>query len=151
MADKTPEYGSTPLVETDNVLWKEIATEIYAQAIAASMMIGRNLISTANPLPVSIVAYPYQVIITPNHDEKIVNGNTQLVQANENRKYLLIINDSPNVIYLNLGNNANLNEGIRLNANGGSYEISIPNGNLYLGAIYANSAALSRVLLTGGV
>jgi len=134
MADKTPKFGSDALTNTDVVLWKEIATAIYAQAVAASMMIGRNLVSNANPVPVSLVAQPYQLTITPNHTAKLVNGNTELTGANANRKYLLIVNDSANVVYITLGNAAALHEGIRLNANGGSYEISIPNGNLYLGA-----------------
>ena len=43
------------------------------------------------------------------------------------------VNDSDETIYLNLSGTAVMNEGIRLNANGGSYEINL--NNLYTGAV----------------
>ena len=76
-------------------------------------------------------------------------STTTVLSANQNRQYALIMNDSDTVIYLHLNapttTNA-LNEGIRLNASGGSYEIS--RDNLYTGAISATSTAASKVLTT---
>ena len=92
--------------------------------------------------------------ITPNHTFADVNGNTAIIAANANRKYLLIVNDSDTIIYINLGGAGVVNQGIRINAGGGSYEMSAGCGNLYTGAINANhggGAANKRVLLTEGV
>jgi hypothetical protein len=49
---------------------------------------------------------------------------TEVVAANEARKYLILVNDSNEAIYLSLGSAAVMNKGIRLNANGGSLEIA---------------------------
>jgi len=69
---------------------------------------------------------------------------------NANRKYALIVNDSVNVVYIKLGATAVLNTGIRLNANGGSYEIN--ETNLYTGIIDCISSVASQtILVTEGV
>jgi len=65
--------------------------------------------------------------------------STTILAANANRKYAVIVNDSDTVIYLALGAAASVNSGIRLNANGGAYEINWT--NLYKGAIYGIHAA----------
>jgi len=57
--------------------------------------------------------------------------------ANANRIYAMFINDSDTPIYLMLGAAAVANQGIRLNAAGGSYEMSALEGNLYVGAVNA--------------
>lgn len=67
----------------------------------------------------------------------VTTSTTALIAANASRQYLLIINDSDVVMYLKLGAAGVLNQGIRLNANGGSYEMSEALGNLYQGAINA--------------
>lgn len=51
MADKTPKQGSTPLLESDRVLYKEISPGVYAPTHAAALMIGTNLLSATNRLP----------------------------------------------------------------------------------------------------
>jgi len=52
------------------------------------------------------------------------------------------------VIYVELGTVAVVNEGIRLNANGGSYAMAPALGNLYLGAIHGiHGGAGNQVLL----
>lgn len=80
---------------------------------------------------------------------KITVGSTTTValQANPKRKYAILINDSDAPIYVNLGAEANINEGIRINANGGSFEMSANIGNLYLGAINAVSGTGNMTLL----
>lgn len=70
-----------------------------------------------------------------------------VLAANTNRKYAILINDSDTAIYINIGAAAVLNTGIRIEANGGSYELSARNGNLSSAAINAISAAGSKILL----
>lgn len=71
--------------------------------------------------------------------------------ANANRTSALFINDSDTTIYLKVGAAAVLNEGIRLNTNGSSYEMSKNYGNLDTRAIYAiSSAATKKLLITEG-
>ena len=49
------------------------------------------------------------------------SGNTEILAANVLRLSAVIVNDSDEVIYLAVEDNAALNTGIRLNPNGGSY------------------------------
>lgn len=53
--------------------------------------------------------------------------STLIVPENVNRKHLVICNDSMSVVYLGLGSDAVLHNGIRLNAEGGAYEIGWTN------------------------
>lgn len=70
---------------------------------------------------------------------------------NDSAKYRIFINDSDTVVYLRLGDGvAVANQGYRLNANGGSYEMSEMIGNLYTGPIQAIHAGTgNKVLLIG--
>lgn len=66
------------------------------------------------------------------------NGTTtssEVAAANGNREYLLVQNDSDTVQYLGIGVAAEENKGIRLNASGGSYEMSRAYGNLSTAAV----------------
>ena len=66
--------------------------------------------------------------------------------ANADRRGALLVNDSDTVMYLKLGAGPAVNAGIRLNANGGSYEIN--GANLYQGIITAiHGGAGNKVLL----
>lgn len=93
------------------------------------------------------------VVTTPTHTVVTVAATTTAaLAANASRIYALLINDSDEAIYLKLGAAAVLNAGIRLNANGGSYEMSEKLGNLYVGAINAICTSGSKKLLvTEGV
>jgi len=62
------------------------------------------------------------------------NTSTTILTANSKRKYLALVNDSNETIYVNIGNAAVMNEGIRLNSNGGSLEMKYP--IIYTDAIY---------------
>jgi hypothetical protein len=74
-----------------------------------------------------------------------------VLAANTDRKYACFINDSDTAIYLAEGTAAVVNSGIRLNANGGIYEMSPAVGNLYAGEINGiSSAATKKVLVTEG-
>ena len=67
--------------------------------------------------------------------------------ANANRKYALLVNDSDSPVYLMTGAAAALNQGIRINPNGGSYEMSAAYGNLDTRVINAISSGAGKVLL----
>lgn len=91
---------------------------------------------------------------TPTHTAVNVTTSTAAaLAANLERKYALLVNDSDTTIYIKLGAAAVLNEGIRLNANGGSYEMSAALGNLVHVAINAiHGGTGNKVLLvTEGV
>lgn len=104
--------------------------------------------SSTSVVPASDLGYT-----TPTHTVVTVGATTtQIVAANANRKYLLLINDSDENIYLKLGAAGVINAGIRLNANGGSYEMFAIVGNIYTGAINGICASGSKKLLvTEGV
>ena len=55
---------------------------------------------------------------------------TLVLKADPGRVNVLLINDSDTVMYLMLGADAVVGEGIRLNAEGGSYEISVIAGTI---------------------
>ncbi len=66
--------------------------------------------------------------------------------ANQGRVSALFVNDGTSVIYLKIGVVAVANEGIRLNANGGSYSVSKANENLNLGAVNCITVSATVVL-----
>lgn len=85
-------------------------------------------------LPHTVVAQAIAVSLT--HTAVNVTTSTGEVSAADvNRGFLLIINDSNFVIYCKVGVAAVLNEGIRLNASGGSFEMSRGNRNLDADAV----------------
>ena len=85
---------------------------------------------------------------TPTHTAPSIGATTTVALAsNANRLYALLVNDSNEVIYLKLGADAVLNQGIRLNASGGNYAMSKKLGNLYTGAINGICASGGKVLL----
>lgn len=73
-------------------------------------------------------------------------ASTAILAANTDRGYAAIVNDSDTVIYLALGAAAVLNEGIRLNARGGTFEIAF--GNLWKGTIYGIHGAAGNKVVT---
>lgn len=69
----------------------------------------------------------------------------EILPVNPDRHYVLMVNDSDSVFYLALGTPAVANQGIRLNANGGSYEIN--STNLFKGQINGISTAATKKLM----
>lgn len=65
----------------------------------------------------------------------VTTSTGEALVANTSRRWLLIENDSDTVIYCKVGVAAVLNQGIRLNANGGSWELSPSMGNYNTGAV----------------
>ena len=75
-------------------------------------------------------------VITLTHTAINVTTSTgEALAANTSRRWLLIENDSDTAIYCKVGVAAVLNQGIRLNANGGSWELSPRLGNYNTGAV----------------
>lgn len=78
-------------------------------------------------------------------------ASTLILPANPSRVYAAICNDSDTTIYLKIGAPAVVGEGIRLNANGGVYEINWT--NLHTLAVYGihGGTGLKRVTVVEGV
>lgn len=78
-------------------------------------------------------------------------GTTSIVllNSNEKRVYAIIVNDSLQDVWLGFGEPAVANRGIRLNSEGGNYEITWK--NLFMGTISAigKSANLSVIGVDG--
>lgn len=70
--------------------------------------------------------------------------STAVLSQNTDRKYLGLVNDSDEEIYLSLSGTAVINEGIRLNASGGAFELI--STDMYIGAITAICASGSKNL-----
>ncbi len=84
----------------------------------------------------------------PVHTEvSVLTSSTSVLAANVARRYALFTNDSDTTLYLNLAGTAVANKGIRLNANGGSYEMSAGQGNLTTQAVTAICASNAKNLL----
>ena len=75
-----------------------------------------------------------------NTKASVGTGSTEITAAVPTRYSIDIVNDSDEVVYLGLEDAAVLNEGIRLNPNGGSYS-----SNTFTGAIYGIAAATANV------
>jgi hypothetical protein len=90
----------------------------------------------------------------PTHSAPTLDAtplSTLVLAANRKRAYALFINDSSIVAYLSFGPSAQANMGIRLNANGGAYEME---GNtLWRGVINGilASAGSGKILVTEGI
>lgn len=91
--------------------------------------------------------------IRPTHTQPSATTTSgAMLAANKRRRYALFINDGAVDVYLDLGTTAVANQGIRINANGGSYEMSSHLGNLFVGAVNGITATGSAtVLVTEGV
>jgi len=96
-----------------------------------------------NSSAITITSLPSVSTATPTN-AVIGVASTAVLVANTNRKFAVFVNDSDTTIYLSLSGTAVMNEGIRLNATGGSYEINLT--NLYLGVITAICAAAGKNL-----
>lgn len=114
-------------------------------AIIGKVGIDQTTPGTTNRVDIGVDTGTYT---TPTHTAVTVGvATTALLASNANRLYALLINDSNETIYIKLGVAAVLNEGIRLNVSGGSYEISKKFGNLYTGAINGICASGGKVCL----
>lgn len=106
-----------------------------------------KLNGVAVPLLPSIEELKTSTVTITHTQPSIAATTTAALAANTSRRYALLENDSDEVIYIKVGAAAVLNQGIRINASGGSYEMSAEIGNLNTGAINAISTSGSKVLL----
>lgn len=72
--------------------------------------------------------------------------STAVLSTNSGRVYAAIINDSANTIYCALGSAAIANKGIRLNASGGSYELTTE--NLFVGQVNCIATSATSTVTT---
>ena len=99
-------------------------------------------------------AYARQGYGVPTHSVVTLDStpaSTLVIAENQRRAYLCLVNDSDTTVYLAFGPAASANSGIRLNANGGSYEMS--GSNVWRGkinGILASAGAGKKVLVTEG-
>lgn len=93
-------------------------------------------------LPISVNTVG--VSTATNTKVAVGSSSTSVLVANTDRRFAILVNDSNEDIYIALGATAILNQGIRLNAAGGSLEIN--STNLYTGAITAICASGSKNL-----
>ena len=93
-------------------------------------------------------------LTTITHTAVMVTTTTgQALASNSSRKYVLLVNDSDTDFYIELGSSAVANQGIRINAFGGNFEMSNQSGNLYTGAINVihGGTGSKNLLVTEGV
>lgn len=96
----------------------------------------------AQPTPVTLEYYE----LVRDFFGNVTTATTERVSANKNRTTLWLMNISNENIFVNFGLPAVVNQGIRLNANGGSMEIN--KYNLFKGAINAiHGGSGNKVLL----
>ena len=147
MADK--------LIETVGTFWRryrDMGDGSHAEVIASALPAGAATEATLALIRTAIEGAG--IITTPTSAPLAVTAVSQLaLAANADRLTALFINDGANTIYLMEGAAAVANQGIRLNANGGSYQMSQPIGNLYRGAVYAIAAVAgpTNLLVKEGV
>jgi hypothetical protein len=79
----------------------------------------------------------YSTVVT-NGSVTIGTSSTEILDALAARKYFVIVNDSDETIYISLGA-ATVGDGIRLNANGGSYT-----DDMWTGAVFGRCTSGSK-------
>jgi len=99
----------------------------------------------------TVATYQKPGFVVSTHTAPVVAAgpsSTTALAANSSRKYALFVNDSSNVMYLNLGGTSAPNTGIRINADGGSYEM-MP-GNMFYGIVTFIGTAADVLVVTEG-
>ena len=134
-----------------------IPASVGQAAMAASMPV--TMASDQTDVPITLDSEQVAIsdadaYTTPTHTAvNVTTGTGAVLASNANRLYALLVNDSDTTIYIKLGVAAVANQGIRLNANGGNYEMSAMLGNLYTGAINGihGGTGNKALLMTEGV
>ena len=91
-----------------------------------------------------------QAITATHSNVAVTNASTILLSENFNRKYLLLVNNSDTIIFINLNGAATVGQGIPLHPNG-SYEMSA--NYITTSGIQAihNATGEKTILITEGV
>ncbi len=88
----------------------------------AAVLFAAVVVPTPSTLNAAVV--PTTMVYSTQVGVDVTTTSTEVLAANTVRRWALIINDSDVVVYCKVGLAAVLNEFLRLNANGGSFEIS---------------------------
>ncbi len=106
--------------ETRKIFSNEDAAPValHGKREAGSQIVHPVLVDNNGRLLVSTGAAA--VTSASNTKITVASASTSVVSSNTNRNRVILVNDSSEAIYLALGATAVMNEGIRLNANGGS-------------------------------
>jgi hypothetical protein len=152
----TPGSGATVATDEVNIGGANVHVQRIKVVLGTDGVYQRDLATgqatRADSLPVTIASD--QGVISPTHTfVNVSTTSTLALAANNARRYALFINDSDTTMYLGLGSAAQAHRGIRLNANGGAYEMSAESGNLYLGPVYVihDGNNYKMLLVTEGV
>jgi len=133
-------YVGTPALDNETV--KGVFRSIGDAGDSPSDSTGETLLKKIDRLLTDIVLASFSSATSTK--VSVGTTSTTVLSANPNRRLAVFVNDSDTEIYLSLSSTAVLNEGIRLNANGGLYEINLM--NLYTGEVSAISSADSKNL-----
>ena len=98
-------------------------------------------------LTVASVAFGREATNEVHTTASCTNSTGEALASNGGRISALLVNDGTSVIWIKIGEAAIANEGIRLNASGGSYYITNAEGNLDREAINCITASATVVLL----
>lgn len=79
-----------------------------------------------------------------NTSVTVGSSSTEVLPSKGDRYFAVLVNDSDEAIYLGLGADAELNKGVRLNANGGS--VIFEGEQVFTGSINAICASGSKNL-----
>jgi len=160
MADNvtiTPGSGAIIASDDVNIGGVQVHVQRVKVALGADGVYQKDLeagqTTKAHSLPVTI-ASDQGIISSVTHTfVNVTTTSTLALAANNARRYAIFINDSDTTMYLKLGSAAEVYRGIRLNANGGAYEMSAEFGNLYLGPVYVIHGGYNYkiLLVTEGV
>jgi len=118
-------------------------------------------VSPTNPMPINdassvtalanILARENAVLALAHTAVSVSTSSVVVLASNASRKYALLINNHSMPIYVKVGSAAVLNQGIRLEADGGVYEMKLGE-NLATGAIYAiTESGVGSLLVTEGI
>lgn len=121
--------GNIIKCDTDNVVAVVTATDLDVRDLAYAT----DSVTSHQGGTWTVTVSGSAATTATNTKVSVGSSSTSVLASNASRKFAIFINDSDETIYLNLSGTAVMNEGIRLNANGGSYEINL--NNLYTGAI----------------
>ena len=99
----------------------------------------RRLTQGLEELKTQITLVASSVAVATRAGVVVANVDTTVLAANPNRQFAVFVNDGDEPIYLALTDTAAMNQGLRLNAAGGAYEINLT--NLYTGEVSAICAS----------
>lgn len=86
-------------------------------------------------------------IVYAHTTASMTSSSATVLALNDDREYALFVNDGSATVYIKVGATAVANQGIRINANGGSYEMSRALGNLSDVAVNGITASGTATLL----